>query len=313
MAGVHQVLSEEDREILRDAVDLHVHSGPECIPTKVDALDLAKQAMDFEMKAVVIKSHFTQTSSWAVMASKFFGKRVYGSVTLNWDVGGISPFPVRAALGPTYAGQPLLKTVWMPTLHSAHMIDMMKRQGAKEDIPRTWGGGARGGIPFEKIRGIVLDEYATEMAAILDIIAENKLVLATGHISPSEVVQLLDSARSHGVRNMILTHPTSPTTVGMSDEQILECAGKGAYVEFCATTLVEHPEVFRQEIGRITRLIHAIGPEHCILTSDLGRPHQPIPALGLLKLSKEILSVGISKMDLFKMIKTNPSHLLNLD
>jgi len=313
LAVTRPVISEEDDEILRDAIDLHIHSGPECIPAKFDAMDLARLTIDFNMRAIVIKSHFTQTSSWAEMASKFYGKRVYGSVTLNWDVGGISQFPVRAALGPTCDGGPLLKIVWMPTLHSKHMIEKMKQQGAKEDIPTIWAGNARGGIPFEKIKPIVIREYDTEIATILDMIAENNLILATGHISPSEATNLVDTARIHGVRKMIITHPIFPTSVGMSDEQIIECAEKGAYIEFCATTLAEHPEDFRREIPRIKNLIQTVGADNCVLTSDLGRPHQSIPHLGFLKLAKEILSMGISKTNLFKMTKTNPAHLLNLD
>jgi hypothetical protein len=265
--------------------------------------------MDFDMKAMVIKSHFTETSSWAVMASKFFNKCVYGSVTLNWDVGGINPYAVRAALGPTHSSGTLLKIVWMPTLHSASMIDVMRKAGRKEDIPREWAEDARGGIPLRAIKPIRLEDYTAEIEVILDMIKENDLILATGHIAPPEISNLMDMAESHRVERIIITHPIGKPIIDLSDKQIMEFAERGGYIEFTVETSLRD----NQSLLRTVNLIESVGAENCVLSSDLGRPNQLIPPLGLLKLAKEIIRAGVTKSDVFKMMKVNPLNLLGID
>ena len=310
MSLVDKILSEEDKEILRGSVDLHVHCGPESIPAKIDAIDLARQIVEYDMKAAVVKNHSAETSSWAVLASKFYGRCIYGSVTLNWDVGGINRYAVRAALGPTLFGESLLRIIWMPTLHSEWMLERQRRQGKKEDIPKGFAGGSRGGISLEEIRPIKLNEYATEFEVVLDMIAKNDLVLATGHISPLEISTAIDLAKTHDVKKIIVTHPIWPSaTDSFSDDHIREFAKKGAFIEFVAYASIKDRKAF----SRTVKLIQVIGSERCILSSDLGRPQEPIPALGLLRFARDLIEAGISRSDVFTMLKTNPSHLLGID
>ena len=79
------------------------------------------------------------------------------------------------------------KVVWLPTSDAEYAVTR-----ARTDAP--YGSVVTDGQP------------APELAEIFQIIADNDLVLATGHSSPEEVLLLLPEARRRGVRN-ILNHP----------------------------------------------------------------------------------------------------------
>ncbi len=306
MQGVAEVLlCKEDRDLLKDSIDMHVHCGPECVPAKVDAIDLAQQVREFGMKAAVMKSHFTETSSWAVIASKFYGRSVYGGVVLNWDVGGLNKYAVRAALGPVYEGRSLLKVVWMPTLHAKDMLESQFKEGERDDIPKLWGGEARGSLPIKEVEPIVINDSSKEKVnGILKLIAENDLVLATGHISVGETIRLVEWAESMNVDKIVITHTPIEK---MTDKQLLDLTGKGAYLEFCQWISTRN-----RSFRRMLNVIENVGSERCILSSDLGRPNQPIPPLGLLEFIKRLIGAGMSKDDINKMVKDNPAKLLGI-
>ena len=52
-------------ELLKGAYDLHVHSGPDVMPRKLDDLELAERIQKSGMKGYVIKSHYFCTAERA--------------------------------------------------------------------------------------------------------------------------------------------------------------------------------------------------------------------------------------------------------
>ena len=52
-------------------------------------------------------------------------------------------------------------------------------------------------------------ELVPKLAEVFRLIAENDLVLATGHVSPDEILMVLPAARQAGVRRMLVTHARS--------------------------------------------------------------------------------------------------------
>jgi hypothetical protein len=65
----------------------------------------------------------------------------------------------------------------------------------------------------------------------------------------------------------------------------------------------------------LTRVVDAItqlGPEHCILMSDAGQRHNPMPAECLRVFAQSVHESGISEEGVERMIKTNPLDLLEL-
>ena len=99
--------------LLKGAIDPHVHSGPSIAPRGVDHLELLREASAAGFAAVVTKDHDYSGVMTAALISKHYPElrtKIYSSIVLNNVVGGMNPYAVEhtAAMGG--------KVVWMPTL-----------------------------------------------------------------------------------------------------------------------------------------------------------------------------------------------------
>jgi hypothetical protein len=279
--------------LLKDAIDMHMHPGPGGL-CRLDAIEAAGQAQQAGMKAIVLKSH-SYTAAVAVMVSQLVpGIKVIGSVCLDYEVGGLNPNAVMtgANLG--------AKVVWMPTFSSKNSINMMRKQG----LPLQGEG-----ISILNKEGILVPE----VERILQIIKKYDMVLATGHISPQEAFVLFDKAQEMGIKRMIITHPTDaeflerPYTV----EELQKMARIGAYSEFTLVGLL--PNEFCHDPVKIVKTIKAIGPEHCIISTDLGQPQNPLPVEGMRMFIATLLHHGLTQKEVEQIVKVNPAVLLGLD
>ena len=114
------------------------------------------------------------------MASQVPGIAVVGSIVLNQPMGGINPWAVEAA------GRGGAKVVWMPTAHSENQLAHESAPGARpHPAAMHLPGRARGVTVFDADGNLTAD---TE--AVLEIIRDRGMVLATGHLTPDEVDRL---------------------------------------------------------------------------------------------------------------------------
>ncbi|MEM1545320.1 MAG: DUF6282 family protein [Candidatus Methanomethylicia archaeon] len=271
--------------LLRDSIDMHIHSAPDIFNRKIDAFELAIRAKKAGMKAIVLKSHHTPTTmlSWA-LSRMINGIGIYGSVTLNTpSTGGINPEAVNVAL------KLGARVVWMPTISASNHL-------AHE--------GKKGGIKILR-NGEVIEE----VKEILNIVAEENRVIATGHLSVEETVALVDTAKSIGVKKLVVTHPELHI-INMPLEIQKELAGKGAYIEYCCYLTTRLGGLVEAKL--IVERIKSIGAEHCILSSDLGQPENPYPDEGFEQFLKKLREESISMEELRVMTVTNPTRLLEL-
>ena len=163
---------EDARELLRGAIDVHVHAAPDPYAERRLPSDvLVQRAVEAGMGGLVLKSHEynTQPLAW-LLDQQNEDIRVYGGIALDHGVGGLNMEAVSVAM--------LIGTtmVWMPTFDAQAWRD------------------ARPGGRHSPAPGItVLDEMGDlrhEVMAILDLIHEHDAVLATGHLSTPEVAVL---------------------------------------------------------------------------------------------------------------------------
>ena len=99
-------------------MDLHVHCAPDDRPRSVDALEIARIAERYGMRALLFKRHNIPTASLAYLVHQEVpGILVYGGIALNASVGGINPVAVET-MARTTGG--LGRVVWMPTYDSEH-------------------------------------------------------------------------------------------------------------------------------------------------------------------------------------------------
>lgn len=103
------------RELLRGAVDTHVHIYPDVVKRKIDDISLARRFAELGMSGFVLKSHYTSTAERAsVVRAAVPGVRALGAISLNRAVGGMN------ALAVEIAAREGARIVWLPTVDSVN-------------------------------------------------------------------------------------------------------------------------------------------------------------------------------------------------
>ena len=271
-------------QTLAGAIDMHAHSDPDGVPRSIDAIELARLAKSRGMRAIVLKNHYEPTASLAwVVRKEVPGIEVFGGISLDLTVGGVNPAAVEwmTKIKGGYG-----RVVWMPTYDSEHQV--------------TSSGQKR---PFARV--VKDGKVVPEAVRVIEIIAKNNLVLETGHSSPAEALLLIREAKRVGAQNILVTHAMSPI-VGMSIAEMKEAAKLGAYLEFVWV----RPD--SDAAKAYVKAIREVGPEYCVLSSDLGQANNPLHPDGLLALYQYLKSQGFSENEIDRMAKVNPAKLLGL-
>src|SRR5262249_2926271 len=141
---------------------------------------------DRGLEALVLKNHVLPTADRAWFARKHVaGLKVFGGVVLNSPAGGIKPDAgnwmgrLQGGYGPGGV---------FPPLHAAHPVKHFK------DAP-------------EAIKVLGADgKVLPAVREVLKICAEQKLVVHTGHLSPSEALAVIAAGRDAGVDRLVVTH-----------------------------------------------------------------------------------------------------------
>jgi hypothetical protein len=285
---IFAMASQAQENQLAGAIDIHVHSAPDSQPRKIDAIDLAKMAKERGMRGLVLKNHYEPTASLAYVVRKVVpGLEVFGGVDLNLSVGGMNPSAVEH-MAATTGGYG--RFVWMSTFDSEAQVRFSKQDR-----------------PF--VRVSQNGQLLPETKAVIALIAKDNLVLATGHPTAEEALMELREGQKQGVKHMVVTHAMM-APIHMSDAQMRQAAQMGAYIEFVYNGLIGGYKEFT--FKDYARAIRYVGVDHCILSSDMGQPTNPMHPDGLLLLFKGLEEQGITKAEIYRMAKDNPAHLLGL-
>lgn len=276
---------------LKGIIDIHVHTDPDTVPRKVDAIDAARLARDAGMRGLLLKNHYTPTTQLAYAVNKAVGGiEMFASITLNLAVGGLNPEAIARA-AQTRGGN--LKLVWMPTYDAENQVRYSKEQRAHIVLARD---------------GRLLPETIEALRAI----AHYKLALATGHASGGEAVLLARAAREMGIDRVVITHPLY-NVVNMNRQQMKEAVEAGAYLELCANQVLPTvPAEKRSDFAEYVSTIRIFGAEHCILSGDLGQPHHPVQTEGWKQFLAMLKHAGVTDVEIDIMARRNPARLLDL-
>jgi hypothetical protein len=271
------------------AIDIHVHSAPDNVERSIDSIDVAKLALTRGMRAIVLKSHYEPTATMAFIVRKAVpGLEVFGGVDLNLTVGGMNAAAVEHM---TQVSGGWGRLVWMSTFDAENQVRYSKE--------------AR---PFVRVSkdGALLPEVKD----VIGVIARHpQLVLATGHVSPQEGLMLLREGRRLGVRHMVVTHAMQAPVL-MNVDEMQQAAKEGAFVEFVAGSLTSAGASGR--VDSYADAIRKIGPEFCILSSDLGQKGNALPPDGFAAFIDALRTRGFTEAQLARMSKQNPAQLLEL-
>jgi hypothetical protein len=291
--------SQRARELVQGAYDMHVHIAPDTVERRIDDVGLARRCRELGLAGFQLKSHYTSTAERAAVVRGVVPEvEVFGAVTLNRAVGGMNPLAVEIA------AREGARTVWLPTVDSLNEMT-----GAHELAP-----GAKPPVWMRlqqelRDQGVVIDPVPVvddagallpETRAVLESVARHAMVLATGHLSRDEIFAVVDAAVEAGIATIVITHPEFPAQdVGIDDQR--ELASKGALLERCFTT----PHTGKVTWERVFEAIRATGPEHSVLSTDLGQVFNPPVENGLALMADRLLEGGFDEEEIRTMAVTN--------
>ena len=282
--------------LVSGAIDMHVHFGPESLmERRQDALQLARSAREIGLRALVLKCREYNTVPLALLVSELVPEvQVFGSLTLENEIGALNP---SAALSAARMGA---KVIWMPTFSSSN---------SKAVVERVLGLKLRG------VEQVIVDsggKLKAEAKEILQIAKEYRIVLASGHISPPEVVALAEEAQRTGFDKLVVTHALQGalTRVLLSRDQLKELAKEGVYIEHSFWDVLPTMSLFDPQ--KIVDLVNDVGAEHSIMTTDLGQSYNPPAPEGMRLFIGTLLRKGLNADQIELMVKTNPAKLLGL-
>ncbi len=292
------------KDLVRGAWDMHIHSGPDVMPRKFDDIELAQHAMEVGMAGFVMKSHFVGTADRATLIRRMFPQvQAYGGLALNNAIGGLNPIAVDVA------GRLGTKVIWLPTTDAANEQANIAGQKDESKLP-YWMNIVRemraSGIKSDPIT--VLDENGevTEPTRqCLEIIARYDMILATGHVSPQEMVPVVRAAREAKVQRIVITHPEFPSTFLTVDQQ-RDLTKYDVLFERCFT----QPFTGKVAWETVFDNIRQIGPSTTILSTDLGQSTAPYVEEGLATFIGRLLDAGFTHSELEIMAHHNAGQVL---
>jgi hypothetical protein len=274
---------------------------------RIDDVDLARRFAEVGLAGFVLKSHYVPTAERAAVVRKAVpGVDALGALTLNASVGGLNPVAVEIA------GRQGARVVWMPTVDSLN-----QRRSRAADLP-----GAKPpmwaevqddlrdqGMEADPV--LVVDEGGRPTKGCLDLlslVARHGMTLATGHLDADEIVAVVDAAVEAGVRQVVVTHPEF-TSQRLPVEVQQRLAARGALLERCFTT----PYTGKVAWEEMLHNIRAVGPEHSVLSSDLGQPFNPPVEDGLPLMVDRLLEAGFEEDEVVAMARSNTLAVAGAD
>ncbi len=292
-----QVAATSDNPV-HGAIDFHVHTSPDVSSRNLTDMELARIAARYEMGGLVLKNHGTMTADRAALVNAAVPEiEVFGGIVLNYAVGGLNAAAVHN-MAKMSGGRG--KVVWFPTGDSEfHRATKTSKTGG---ITVFEGGELSG---------------ATE--EVLAAIKEHDLILETGHLSPEEVLAVIQRANELGIDKIVVTHAMAENP-GLDVAQMKEAASLGAHLELIYLdhlgTPTAHMEWLRNRrpnsIANMAAAVKEIGAQHFILASDLGQTGNPIHPDGMVELINGLMAEGIPRADIDVMVRENPGKLLGL-
>ena len=273
---------------LAGAIDIHVHSEPDDRPRSIDALDVARLAHAKGLRAIVLKNHYDPTAGLAYIVRKEVpGIEVFGGIDLNLTVGGMNPVAVEHM---TKVSGGWGRIVWMSTFDAENQVRYSKESRPFVSVSRN-------------------GELLPAVKEVIAVIAKHGLVLATGHVASQEALMLLREGARQGATHMVVTHAMNAPVL-MTVPEMQEAAKLGAFIEFVGGSLASADAGAR--LDRMAAAIRTIGPDVCIVSSDLGQKGNALPPDGFAAFLEGLRARRFTEPEIDRMSRQNPARLLEL-
>ncbi|HXZ63513.1 MAG TPA: DUF6282 family protein [Streptosporangiaceae bacterium] len=304
LAAQQNALPSGSAALLRKAFDVHVHGQPDVVPDlqlRGSDLDTMRLAHAYGLSGWVLKSHLWLTTDRARLLQELADGLdfiVYGSITLNPVMGGLSATVVELAAAHG------ARVVFLPTWGSAADVarDGYIARLLAAAAPSFRGYNAANAVSLLGADGR-LSGPATE---VIDACRDLGLSLATGHVSLTESRAVTEYCAQTGQR-VLVTHPLHYTT---SAAELRVFAEAGAYVEFCNGPLL-HPDG-HLGIRDIHEAITALGIDRVVLSTDAFSRWAPPQPECLRMFAEQLAYLGWQPAELHQMLAVNPRAFLGI-
>ena len=297
-------------ELLRGAIDGHVHCAPHLNARSVHVFEAVRQAAAAGMRGLGIMCNFQNTSGYAALANAELGHlgcTAFGGLIMQPAAGGISLEAARTALGYGYgpAGETRggARFISLPTHHTRFVASQEGRGPAFLEttftVPRN------GRVP-------------EPVPAIMELCAAADVAFDCGHVAGHEAVALAEEAKRRGVARL------RAHAAGYALDEIAALAALGAHLEFSFFLLTHATQLglthADAEAHRITGActvhemvlrIRAAGAR-AVLSSDAGLAVLPPPVEALREFLLLLQGAGLSEAELHRMTRDNPARLFGL-
>jgi hypothetical protein len=299
-----EALEERITRLLVGAVDLHCHSGPSVMARDLNHIEAMQEAAAAGFRAMLIKDHYYSATPITEMLNQAYSHlniTLFSGVPLNNSVGGFNKFAVDhgIALG--------AKLVWLPTFSAKNHCD--SRYGIKAGFPHT----TRKLLPIDPLTPLdAQGKVKDEVKEILDLIAQNDVILAGGHLHISEILPVFEEAKARGVKRLLVNHPSF--IVDATHDDIRQLVAMGAYIEHSLCMFIPVAKRKRDPFPPedLDALIEAGTVDRTILASDLGQRGADHPVVGFRNVIRICMKLGYSDEDIRKMVSSNALQLLGL-
>ena len=278
---------------LKGIIDMHVHTAPDIRVRPYNDLQMMDVAVKTGARAIVIKSHHGPTMNRAFLVNEV-NKRIhngdndftmFGSITLNYDVGGLNPVAVESAL------KMGAKVVWLPTTHA---VNQLQKKGKAGGIQCTSNG-----------------KIVEPLKEILKMIKDYDAVCGTGHLSPEEIFTVVDAAKGMGLKKVVITHPEF-WVVGLTHEQQYQLVND--YDVYLEKTYAQPMGggVYKKNLPDNFEVMKNLNCKNIIISTDSGQMENPRWEESLPEYLQYLSDHGITDDQLETMTRKTQSMLLGL-
>jgi|GEM_PF-922308 len=301
---------ERIKELLKGALDLHIHADPSFMARSCNAMEAAEECCRAGMVAIGVKDHHVSTALGAYFVNKYMHRAggnpftCYGSITLNNAVG----FNPRAVFAALKLGA---KIVFLPTIAAPAHIAMLSGNSKKGDahfIKQKIQAKPEEPMPILDQNG----ELIPEIVEIMDIIKDADAVLCTGHVDYDECLAVAKRAKEIGLERLSYTHLPHFTTLDYDKlDKIVELGG---YVEanLCLMASMTPPQV-RMNEDQFCEMIRHFTPERCTMVSDAGGIAVPRPVDYISEGIGILIDHGFTDDEIRLMVRDNPAKLIGYE
>lgn len=281
---------------LNGVIDMHVHSNPDIRRRAYDDFELMDAAIRVGARAIVIKTHQGTTMDRAYLCNRHNelvhkgtnNFTMFGSVTLNRQIGGINPAAVESGL------KLGAKVIWLPTGSARNHM-----QKNNQD-------------PADCVDVIKDGKIVPELYDVFHLVKEFDAVLGTAHLSPEECFRVVEAARDAGVKKIVVTHPEW-WLVGMSlAEQVRIVKDYDVILEHCFAQPLGGGK-YQSNMEMNLEAIQACGYKNVMVCTDGGQVENPNWEIAMEQYMTYLSNHGISMEQIYHMTHTIGSGLLGIN